>query len=115
MTDGAVSVPPAPEEQFPHVNPHVYRFVVDVTFLPVLLSGMRLDIHGREHVPPPGTPLVVAANHQSALDPFLTGREHLNLQAALHGISRSDRRKRGSALLERVGLQEAADRRVRGY
>ncbi|GGI78304.1 1-acyl-sn-glycerol-3-phosphate acyltransferase [Deinococcus wulumuqiensis R12] len=74
MTDGAVSVPPAPEEQFPHVNPQVYRFVVDVTFLPVLLSGMRLDIHGREHVPPPGTPLVVAANHQSALDPFLIAR-----------------------------------------
>ena len=56
-----------------------------------------------------------AALQEAALDPFLTGREHLNLQAALHGISRADRRKRGNALLERVGLQEAADRRVRGY
>ena len=56
-----------------------------------------------------------AALQEAALDPFLTGREHLNLQAALHGISRADRKKRGNALLERVGLQEAADRRVRGY
>ncbi|WP_339094201.1 lysophospholipid acyltransferase family protein [Deinococcus sp. VB343] len=74
MTDGSVAASATPEEQFPHVNPHVYRFVVDVTFFPVLLAGMRLDIHGREHVPPPGTPLVVAANHQSALDPFLIAR-----------------------------------------
>jgi ABC-2 type transport system ATP-binding protein len=56
-----------------------------------------------------------AALQEAALDPFLTGREHLNLQAALHGIPRAERKKRGSALLERVGLQEAADRRVRGY
>ena len=56
-----------------------------------------------------------AALQEAALDPFLTGREHLNLQSALHGIPRAERKKRGSALLERVGLQEAADRRVRGY
>jgi ABC-2 type transport system ATP-binding protein len=56
-----------------------------------------------------------AALQEAALDPFLTGREHLNLQAALHGIPRAERKKRGNALLERVGLQEAADRRVRGY
>lgn len=77
MTDGATPATPptaAPEERFPHVNPLVYRFVVDVTFLPVLLTGMHIDVHGREHVPPPGTPLVVAANHQSALDPFLIAR-----------------------------------------
>ena len=74
MTDGASPATTAPAEQFPHVNPHVYRFVVDVTYLPVLLAGMHLDVHGREQVPPPGTPLVVAANHQSALDPFLIAR-----------------------------------------
>ncbi|MEJ7842441.1 MAG: ATP-binding cassette domain-containing protein [Rubrobacter sp.] len=56
-----------------------------------------------------------AALQEAALDPFLTGREHLNLQSALHGIPRAERKKRGNALLERVGLQEAADRRVRGY
>jgi ABC-2 type transport system ATP-binding protein len=56
-----------------------------------------------------------AALQEAALDPYLTGREHLNLQAALHGLSRGERKKRGEELLERVGLAEAAGRRVRGY
>ena len=56
-----------------------------------------------------------AALQEAALDPYLTGREHLNLQAALHGLSRGERKKRGEELLERVGLTEAAGRRVRGY
>ena len=56
-----------------------------------------------------------AALQEAALDPFLTGREHMNLQAALHGLPRKERKSRGDELLERVGLEEAADRRVRGY
>ena len=56
-----------------------------------------------------------AALQEAALDPLLTGREHLKLQAALHGLSRKERKKRGNQLLERVGLAESADRRVRGY
>ena len=56
-----------------------------------------------------------AALQEAALDPFLTGREHLSLQSALHGLSRKERQKRGDELLERVGLTDAADRRVRGY
>ena len=59
--------------------------------------------------------VIGAALQEAALDPFLTGREHLNLQSALHGLPRAERKKRGGELLERVGLQEAADRRVRGY
>ena len=56
-----------------------------------------------------------AALQEAALDPFLTGRDHLRLQAALHGLSRAERTKRGDELLVRVGLSEAGDRRVRGY
>jgi ABC-2 type transport system ATP-binding protein len=56
-----------------------------------------------------------AALQEAALDQFLTGRDHMRLQAALHGLPRVERRKRGDELLERVGLSEAADRRVRGY
>jgi ABC-2 type transport system ATP-binding protein len=37
------------------------------------------------------------------------------LQGALHGFPRLERRKRGEELLLRVGLSEAADRKVRGY
>src|SRR3954471_5090350 len=47
-----------------------------------------------------------AALQEAALDPFLTGREHLHLQGALHGLSRKERRRRGQELLERVRLEE---------
>jgi ABC-2 type transport system ATP-binding protein len=56
-----------------------------------------------------------AALQEAALDPFLTGREHLRLQTAMHGISGDERRRRSDELLERVGLGEAADRKVNGY
>jgi ABC-2 type transport system ATP-binding protein len=56
-----------------------------------------------------------AALQEAALDPFLTGAEHLRLQASLHGI-RGDRRKRLIAeLLDRVGLTSAGNRKVRTY
>ena len=56
-----------------------------------------------------------AALQEAALDPFLTGREHMRLQTAMHGLPQSERRARGDELLERVGLIEAADRKVGGY
>ena len=56
-----------------------------------------------------------AALQEAALDPILTGREHLNLQATLQGLPKADRTRRAAQLLERVGLTEAADRRVGGY
>ena len=56
-----------------------------------------------------------AALQEAALDPLLTGREHLRLQASLQGIPRSQRKERADELLGRVGLRQAADRKVRGY
>jgi ABC-2 type transport system ATP-binding protein len=56
-----------------------------------------------------------AALQEAALDAILTGREHLKLQATLQGIPRAERSRRAGELLERVGLTEAADRRVGGY
>jgi ABC-2 type transport system ATP-binding protein len=56
-----------------------------------------------------------AALQEAALDPLLTGREHLRLQTTLHGLSKRDRVRRGTELLERVGLTDAADRKVGGY
>ncbi|MDX6489193.1 MAG: type transport system ATP-binding protein, partial [Gaiellaceae bacterium] len=56
-----------------------------------------------------------AALQEAALDPMLTGREHLRLQAALQGIARNERKAREQELLDRVGLSEAADRKVKGY
>jgi ABC-2 type transport system ATP-binding protein len=56
-----------------------------------------------------------AALQEAALDPFLTGREHLRLQTTMHGITGEERRERTDELLTRVGLTEAADRKVKGY
>src|SRR5437763_942036 len=56
-----------------------------------------------------------AALQEAALDAFLTGREHFELQGGLHGLTRSERRGRAVELLERVGLSDAADRKVGGY
>jgi ABC-2 type transport system ATP-binding protein len=56
-----------------------------------------------------------AALQEAALDPLLTGRDHMRLQTALHGVPRHERAARGDELLERVGLSLAADRRVRTY
>jgi ABC-2 type transport system ATP-binding protein len=56
-----------------------------------------------------------AALQEAALDPLLTGREHLKLQLALHGIPRAERSRRTDELLERVGLRLAADRKIGGY
>jgi ABC-2 type transport system ATP-binding protein len=59
--------------------------------------------------------VIGAALQEAALDPFLTGREHMNLQAGLHGFDRAERERRGTELLDRVGLSDAADRKVGGY
>jgi ABC-2 type transport system ATP-binding protein len=56
-----------------------------------------------------------AALQEAALDPLLTGRDHMRLQTALHGLPRQERAARGDELLERVGLTLAADRKIRTY
>ncbi|MGI9601240.1 MAG: ATP-binding cassette domain-containing protein [Acidimicrobiales bacterium] len=55
------------------------------------------------------------ALQDAAIDPMMTGNELLQLQAVLHGLERSEVRRRGPELLERVGLTAAADRRVGTY
>src|SRR5436305_5079370 len=56
-----------------------------------------------------------AALQEAALDPLLTGREHLRLQASLQALPRGERNQRADELIARVGLSHAADRKVRGY
>jgi ABC-2 type transport system ATP-binding protein len=46
---------------------------------------------------------------------YLTGAELVDLMGRLCGLDRATRRKRGGALLERVGLAEAKDRALRKY
>ena len=56
-----------------------------------------------------------AALQEAALDPFLTGAEHLRLQASLHGIRGDERKRLIAQLLDRVGLTSAGNRKVRTY
>jgi ABC-2 type transport system ATP-binding protein len=55
------------------------------------------------------------ALQEAAIDPLMTGRELLRMQGALHGLRGPQARERAAALLDRVGLTEAGDRRVGGY
>ncbi len=59
--------------------------------------------------------VIGAALQEAALDPLLTGRDHMKLQTMLQAIPKRERRARQDELLDRVGLTEAADRKVGGY
>ena len=56
---------------------------------------------------------VVGQKH--GIDPDATGRENLVLQGELYGITGRELRRRVTESLERFGLAEAADRRVKTY
>ena len=51
----------------------------------------------------------------AALDDQLNSWEHMDLQTALQGIPKAQRRQRSAELLERVGLTDAADRTIKTY
>jgi ABC-2 type transport system ATP-binding protein len=85
------------------------------TLLPPSAGTARVAGHDIRREGPAVRRAIGAALQEVALDPLLTGREHLRLQAALQGIAKAERRPRADELLERVGLAGAADRRVGGY
>ena len=55
------------------------------------------------------------ALQEAALDPLMTGRELIRLQATLQGLPGAAGKQRADDLLERVDLAAAADRRVGTY
>src|SRR5947207_4700441 len=55
------------------------------------------------------------ALQEIGLDPVQTGRELLELQCGLYGITGADARRRAAELLELLGLTDAADRRTKTY
>jgi ABC-2 type transport system ATP-binding protein len=85
------------------------------TLLPPTAGAARVGGHDVVREGPKVRSLIGAALQEAALDPLLTGRDHLKLQATLQGVPRSVRKARTQELLERVGLSEAADRKVGGY
>jgi ABC-2 type transport system ATP-binding protein len=85
------------------------------TLLPPTAGTARVGGYDVKREGPQVRRVIGAALQEAALDPLLTGREHLRLQMALHNLPRHERHPRGDALLERVGLSNAADRKVRTY
>ncbi|MEZ5234437.1 MAG: ABC transporter ATP-binding protein [Acidimicrobiia bacterium] len=55
------------------------------------------------------------ALQEAGLDPRQTGRELLTLQARLFGMNGTDAKARAAELLALVELDDAADRRIKGY
>src|SRR5207248_9277072 len=51
----------------------------------------------------------------AAVDPYLTGRENLQMIGRLYGLGRHAARRRAGELLERFDLATAADRQARTY
>ena len=90
---------------------HILTTLLPPTEGSARVAGFDVVENGREVRDAIGVAL-----QEAALDPFLTGREHMKLQGGLHGLSQAEITRRGEALLQRVGLDgEAADRRVGGY
>jgi ABC-2 type transport system ATP-binding protein len=85
------------------------------TLLPPTSGTARVGGHDVVKEGPEVRAVIGAALQEAALDPFLTGAEHMRLQTALHGIRGDEAQRRTHELLGRVGLTQAADRKVGGY
>src|SRR5688500_11496142 len=80
-------------------------------------TGGTAMVAGHDFVEEAGYVLksIGVALQEAALDPLMTGRELIRLQATLHGLSRAEGEEKADALLDRVGIDYAADRRVGTY
>jgi ABC-2 type transport system ATP-binding protein len=85
------------------------------TLLPPTEGTARVSGHDIVREGPAVRGAIGAALQEAALDPLLTARDHMRLQTTLQGLPKRERRARGDELIERVGLADAADRKVGGY
>lgn len=83
----------------------------------LLPTGGTATVAGHDVVSDPAAVRrsIGVALQEAALDPLMTGRELIRLQATLHAMPRELGNRKADELLERVGLSEAADRRVATY
>ena len=109
----------APGEIFGFLGPNGAGKSTTVLMLTTLLPPTAGDAHvGGHSIVTEGPKVrasIGAALQEAALDPLLSGRDHMRLQTMLQGLPKTERTTRSTELLERVGLTQAADRRVGGY
>ncbi|MFL5889490.1 MAG: ATP-binding cassette domain-containing protein, partial [Solirubrobacteraceae bacterium] len=85
------------------------------TLLPPTAGTARVAGHDIVREGPAVRATIGAALQEAALDPLLTARDHMRLQTTLQGLPKRERRSRSDELIARVGLSDAADRKVGGY
>jgi ABC-2 type transport system ATP-binding protein len=89
---------------------HVLTTLLPPTAGTALVGGYDVEKDG-----PRIRGLIGVALQEAALDPLLTARDHLRLQATLQSVPKAQRESRGDELIHRVGLVDAADRKIQGY
>ena len=106
-------------EIYAFLGPNGAGKTTTVRMLTTLLrpTGGSARVAGHDVVSEAGTvrESIGVALQEAALDPLMTGRELIRLQATLHRLPRDEGRRKAEVLLERVGLVDAADRRVGTY
>jgi ABC-2 type transport system ATP-binding protein len=106
-------------EIFGFLGPNGAGKTTTVRMLTTLLlpTGGRATVAGRDVVREARAvrASIGVALQEAALDPLMTGRELIRLQATLQGLPSAAGKQRADDLLDRVGLSEAADRRVGTY
>ena len=109
----------APGEVYGFLGPNGAGKTTTVRMLVTLLrpTGGRALVAGHDVATEPHLvrQRIGVALQEAALDLLMTGRELLELQATLHGIAPREVGPRSAALIERVGLSRAAERRVAVY
>jgi ABC-2 type transport system ATP-binding protein len=92
------------------------------TFVNLVATLIRPDagtllVHGIDVARDPAgvRRLIALAGQSAAVEPTMTGRENVVMVARLSGASAADARRDAGAVLEQMGLSEAADRTVRTY
>jgi ABC-2 type transport system ATP-binding protein len=109
----------APGEVYGFLGPNGAGKTTTVRMLVTLLrpTGGRATIAGFDVASRPADVRrrIGVALQEAALDLLMTGRELMELQATLHGIPRRAVAARAADLIERVGLSQAAQRRVGTY
>ncbi len=80
-------------------------------------GGGTLRVHGIDVARNPAAVrrLMALAGQSAAVEPTMTGRENVVMVARLSGASASDARRDAAAVIEQMGLSDAADRTVRTY
>jgi ABC-2 type transport system ATP-binding protein len=109
----------APGEVYGFLGPNGAGKTTTVRMLVTLLrpTGGRATVAGFDVADEPHEVRrrIGVALQEAALDLLMTGTELMELQATLHGIEASQVRDRAADLIRRVGLEQAADRRVGTY